>query len=1105
MTLLDDSEQRLNAIDPRHSCIVRAPAGSGKTQLLIQRYLALLATVDDPAQILAITFTRKAAEEMKQRVLAALRRAQQAPENDAAAHELKLWRLARAALERDKLRNWQLMTHSYQLNIKTIDSFNGEIVRGMPWLSRLGAAPGVSEQPGELYRLAVEQVVHLHHDNDALNRAVALLLRHLDNRADILCAMLVNLLQRRDQWLRLLGGDSASVRQRLEQALNSYVAAYLEHLSATLDDARRQELLELGRFAASNCAGGERELCVLASVATFPACTGASLPVWRAFADLLLTATGARRRRYDKNCGFPAGKKEPFAGMKKRMQEFAVGLSEDEIKLWHGVRHLAAGPYGEGQWQVLQALLQLLPQAVARLWLVFRAEGAVDFSEIALRARTALGDEEQPGQQLLRLDWQLRHILVDEFQDTSRLQFELLHTLTSGWQPGDGRTLFIVGDPMQSIYRFREAEVGLFLAAAASGVGAVRLRRLQLTSNFRSQAGLVEWFNSAFARIFPANEDLCSGAVSYTAVTAQLARQEQAVTVCPAGAADSVAEAEQVVELVQNIGRDYPGESVAILVRSRSHLRDIIPMLRAADIHFYSHDVDPLAASIAVRDVVALVRALLHPADNLSWLALLRAPWCGLLLTDLHHFARADKQGVFALMCEEQVLARLSEDGRRRVEHVAAVMAAALRRRGCCTVRALVEDAWYRLGGDKCYPAHQCADALRVFQLLERLDYGGDLSSLEILDEAVEQLYASAAVVDVDNPVQVMTIHKAKGLEFDHVIIPALGRRPRAQDSELLRWYDHPGHGLLLAPIAARGSREHDPVYRMLGAMEQERIRHEAARLLYVAVTRARRRLYLFGHAVADSKGQPRPASGSLLEYLWPVVEHHFHGVEAPLSAAAPPAVSGALWRLAHVPVTTATLPAAAADCAGILSTPDSAAIVGTITHQWLERIAVGGLPGWDNCRIAAQAALIERQLRVAGLSETLVPAARENIIAMLQTTLASERGRWILQAHPQQRCEYPLNVVVDDEVVSMRIDRTFVCDSIRWIIDYKTAAAVPGTSMAEFYAAQKQRHSQQMYRYYLAMRRLDSSCECRCGLYFPACDGWCEYEMTENGDDEGF
>ncbi len=163
----------------------------------------------------------------------------------------------------------------------------------------------------------------------------------------------------------------------------------------------------------------------------------------------------------------------------------------------------------------LAALSRLLARAAAELQQAFARHGRVDYTFVMGAAREALAEAGEPTDLALRTGLSLRHILVDEFQDTSLAQFQLLATLTASWEEGDGRTLFVVGDPMQSIYRFREAEVGLFLAARDAGIGQVPLTPLRLRRNFRSAPQLVEFCNTLFAQVFPAADDLRAGAVAY--------------------------------------------------------------------------------------------------------------------------------------------------------------------------------------------------------------------------------------------------------------------------------------------------------------------------------------------------------------------------------------------------------------------------------------------------------------------------------------------------------------------------------------------------------------------------------------------------------------
>jgi ATP-dependent exoDNAse (exonuclease V) beta subunit len=172
--------------------------------------------------------------------------------------------------------------------------------------------------------------------------------------------------------------------------------------------------------------------------------------------------------------------------------------------------------YTETQWEALEAIVALLKPAVAQLLALFGERGEVDFTQIAHGALQALGTPDEPTDRLLSMDVRVRHLLVDEFQDTSNSQWELLERLTAGWESGDGRTLFVVGDPMQSIYRFRDAQVGLFLHAWHAGLPGVKLEPLTLSTNFRSQAKIVEWVNEMFPHVLPAAEDESSGAVPYS-------------------------------------------------------------------------------------------------------------------------------------------------------------------------------------------------------------------------------------------------------------------------------------------------------------------------------------------------------------------------------------------------------------------------------------------------------------------------------------------------------------------------------------------------------------------------------------------------------------
>src|SRR5881396_2340788 len=564
--LLADATARERALDVTRSFIVQAPAGSGKTDLLVKRYIKLLGVVEKPEEILAITFTIKAAAEMRQRVLEKIASPGTAP----------------------------------RLRIQTIDAFCTGLTRQMPVLSRFGAQPAIVEEAAEHYREAASRTLV------DLSPQVERVLAH-DNNVETATSLIAAMLAKRDQWLRKTG--TAPTRKELEAAFLSERKRLLAHAKALHPK---------------------------------------SSPQWAA-------------EKLTK--GFTWRKADPEA----------QALSGNE-ELRRALQTLLCMPperYSDAQWDVLDSIIRVLPLAVAQLKVVFAERGEADFTEFAQGAVRALGTPDAPSDLLLALDYRIRHILVDEFQDTSISQRELLERLTAGWEEGDGRTLFVVGDPMQSIYRFREAEVALFLHARREGLGNVRLEPLTLTTNFRSQGRLVEFFNSAFPRIFPAEPDESLGAVPYSAATPNdPALPGEAVTWH--NPPDRKAEAEAIIKIL----RQAEGRS-AILVRKRDALADIVPALKAAGIRYRAIEIERLGEKQVVQDLYALARALSHLGDRVAWLSIVRAPWCGLSLHQLYDIAGSSRHAtIWELIKDDLFLERFTR-----------ILAPAIANRGRGTLR----------------------------------------------------------------------------------------------------------------------------------------------------------------------------------------------------------------------------------------------------------------------------------------------------------------------------------------------------------------------------------------------------------------------------------
>lgn len=1098
-----DHTQRQRALDPQRSCIVQAPAGSGKTALLVQRYLALLATAQRcPEEIIAITFTRKAAAEMRDRLIAALHSATLPPPTD--AHALRTWHLARAALIQDQAQGWQLLQHPDRLRIHTIDALCHHLTRQLPLLSGLGALSDTTADARPYYLEAVERLFASIDDNSNAAAALMRLLLHLNNSAEQLQALLIHMLTCRDQWLPHLvahrhNRSSEECRQVLEAGLRHIVTELLLDCQRALPEIHAAELLDLLRSAAVTLTTSDpnHPLTACQTLTALPPPQPEYYAQWQAISGWLLTQkTFTWRSQVDIRIGFP-----PATPQKHRMQALLRQLNNEE-PLRAALQALQQGPppsYSAQQWEITAALTELLPLLVAHLQLVFQERGVVDFSAVALAALQALEEQGAPTELALALDYQIRHILVDEFQDTSTTQFRLLEQLTRGWQPGDGRTLFLVGDPMQSIYRFRAAEVGLFVKAQQEGINDIPLEVITLSANFRSSPVIVDWINTQFASLFAPRADLSSGATPFHAAVAtqpQLAQDGVHLHICNA----TTTLDQDLATCIATERAHQPDASIAILVRRRNQLPGIIDALQHAQIPFSAIEAASIERQSIIQDLVALTRALLNLSDRVAWLAVLRAPWCGLTLADLHALAGDDdtEQPILAALQAAAENPQLSPDGRQRALAVTTVLSTSIQQRQRLPLRSWVERTWRLLQGPACVvDANELEWAQRYFDLLEQWDGS---SAIHEFVATLSRHYATTHTT-APNPVQVMTIHKAKGLEFDTVIIPHLQGRERAAEEQLLLWLDSPrarqANDLILAPIKSVRDKQ-DAIYDYIKRLQRTQASHELIRLLYVAATRAKRRLHLFAIMDISADTSKTPPPHSFLALLWPSFQRQAETTPPPtMPESTTHASTRQLRRLptAHLaPICTSTLLPTTTT-----STPRPAAhhaqIIGSVIHRCLQRIAQQGISTWHmQDRHAEQTRwrrwLLELALPVNALEETL-----QQIEQALNSTLADPRGQWILAPHDAAVNEYALTCVIDHAPQRLVLDRSFVADGVRWIIDYKTSLPT-GNDHAAFLDQQQARYQTQLSAYAQAMQRLHPE-PIRLGLYFPLWRGWREWEMV--------
>ena len=1099
MSVSADTAIRFQALDSSRSFIVRAPAGSGKTGLLIQRYLRLLAQVDAPEEVVAITFTIKAAAEMRDRVLNAL---ETSSALGASEFETTTQSLAQAVNDRDHELGWRLGEQPSRLRIQTIDALCLSLVRQMAWLSNLGGDVTPVEDASAHYEQAAGEVFALLEGPASDWQApISMVLRHLDNDVPRFRQMLVTMLARRDQWLRHLSSvdDDGT---RVAGSLRSMTEASLEEVRDSVPATAIEDLLTIA------ICGGRIE-----SREVLPGTGFQDLGDWLGIADAVLTKNGKPRAQFSARYGFPGARHpdiDPFKAARDRVSPILADNPRLVTRL-QAIRGLPPSLGGEAHWQIVRAVVQVLTVAVGFLRVVFSERGEVDFIELINAAQIALGEPENPTDLALSLDYRIGHLLVDEFQDTSHNQIELLERLTAGWEPDDGRTLFLVGDPMQSIYRFREADVGLYLEVRTRGLAALRPEPLTLTANFRSAPVVVEWVNQAFAEVLPASEDIATGAVTYSPSVAMAEMSEPgAVTVHARFDEKLEPDSNLVATLVKEELQRDPSQKIAVLVRTRTHLGPVLAGLKHEAIEYRGVDLHPLHNMPVVEDLLSLTRALAYPADKIAWLAVLRAPWCGLTLADLLALVGpAGDQTVLQRLDDAGVTGRLSPDGCERCIRVRRILKAALADRGLQSLRRWVENTWLALGGPVGV-GDDFEEADAFLDLLDEIDQqpAPDFDRLNLL---IAERYSPGLVSQ--SSVEVMTIHGAKGLEFDTVIVPALERGARSEEKKVLEWNERlvqdGRRELLLAPVPAV-SEQPSPLYTYLRQLEKLRTRNESARLLYVASTRARKRLHLIG-AVETSNGKLKaPRSDSLLGHLWPVVSDKFERALAmsrtpnqlSLDMTEPPAFIRRIpldWdnplRARVGGVVDESRDRVEFEWAGVAAKP-----IGTLVHRMLSLISEQGVDVWSDAQLQARHHRFGAELRGLGVPDEELERAVASVTDALSGALNDPTARWLLDpSHEDARSELAITGMVDGDLVNGILDRTFVdADSTRWIIDYKTGRH-GGGRLDEFLDREVTRYEPQLQRYAVLMANLDPR-PIRLGLYFPAHRAWRECTST-NGD----
>jgi ATP-dependent helicase/nuclease subunit A len=892
---LPDADARRHAVDPAQNVVLEASAGTGKTRVLVERYVNLLRAGVAPDHILAITFTRKAAAEMRQRIIDRLKEASRLSEFDAAR-----WREVKERLD--------------DIAVSTIDAFCLSLLREFPLEADVdpGFELADSTEVPRLISESLDQALRICRGVARDDEDVALVFAQLGERR--LRTGIAALLDRR------LVAPHALRRFLQKGPRNLTAASACEASAARLRDifnsvrGGHDVFLQDGpvrhpQFAM--LAQDIRRLAALKGCATTPAAQGFSPAEYRNFIDRLrayfLTQEGKPRGERFAGTPFKATDCDTDDAW-KRHRAAASQLALPIAEAIRAFRRDLNAVMSRGVWRVFAVALRQYQGALD-------AHALLDFSGVLERAIQLLKDLDEFAESRLRLEARYRHVLVDEFQDTSRAQWELVLQLIRSWGEGFGvsddaipPSIFIVGDRKQSIYGFRDADVAVVDEAAhfVEGLRPEGQPRRAITVSFRAKPELLAFVNDVFATIVGQSGggarrdafrygDTDRFPIDEVRLRADATTDERGVRLQPdrddpvqfiAGetvraAADKVGD--EIVRLLTGatvrdratgVARDARAADVAILFRSRDSHREFESALERRGVPTYVYKGLGFFDADEIQDAVALLRYLTDPLSNLRADTLLRSRVVRLSDTAI---ARLGSRPADAILRADAALALapLGDEDRRVLERLRGAVPRWLSWVDRLAPSALLdailrETAYaYEMRGPRRRQARENLKKLRG--MIRRAQNRGYATLARIADH-LDRLAVgdeSNAAIDAIDAVSLMTVHAAKGLEFPIVFVVNMGRGTGGARAPI-RVVEEAAAGDASVAIADYQSEADEDA--------QAREREETKRLLYVALTRARDRLYL---SATVQEGTVRMGRGSLGEVLPPSIRTKFVAASA--------------------------------------------------------------------------------------------------------------------------------------------------------------------------------------------------------------------------------
>lgn len=1107
--VLDDAHAREKALDTTRSFIIQAPAGSGKTELLIQRTLRLLTTVTKPEQILAVTFTKKACGEMRERLQKALNSAH-LPKPEL-THAQKTWQLARAVYAHAQNTNWHMPTLAQRMSILTIDAMCQQLLRLANPQYQIWGTYRLSMQPQQLYRTAYQDCLAKDclAKNGACYKTYTALLHHHHLDQSYIERLLVQMLMTREQWLNPVmhaRGDQAfihhmeeTIAKLCEDALDTLEQALASNLPDLIPALRAQQDYLRSIGIVSNL----DPLDLNMDYESLSERTSA----WTSIIHWLFTKQKEPRTRFTSQQGILS--KKVLQDLDDSTSTLLSSSQQNLLDICQSIRSIPSLqqaflavldaptiPEDPSHWDALAHLVNLLPYLVARLQIVMQENRLCDFAQITLEVLNALQDDVSEPVLRKQVFDHYQHLMVDECQDISISQHRLFTAILADWVGDPTRTATLVGDPLQSIYRFRQADVGLFMSMQRQGLGSFALENLFLRQNYRSQKNLVTWVNRCFSSLDP------SYLANLPIYPAEPTRQGVDDALFFHYCQDLATQNQVLLQILQTIKRQDPYASIGILVRARSQLSSILPALHQQKISYRAVGIRSLAEKSCMYDCITLVLFAVDWRDRTHWVALLRSPFCRLSWQDITVLCQASSTSLWDTL--QSPPAELSQHGLITLERIMPILHRHIALFGRMPPGSLGQQTWHALGG--AYVLEEDDDYHLIQEFFHAVDNLIADHPNALTQSSLEQLLLETPLIDPSEdeyPIEIMTVHKAKGLEFDYVICPALQYAGAVQKKPLLDWvyvtkYAEPELIMHTPPkLQTSTNRIHSYLRQQDNICNQQ----EQTRLLYVALTRAKKCLHLLS-PVTESSSLASQSWHSHLQHLLQdpsdtlCVKHYAGNQDTSTTESSQQLLTSTClpssWR--H-PLTldNSRLQQSIYHRYQISSIEQHQdRLWGEVVHRFLQLVIKRGLP--DVCNMRHTLFAIAQSF---GVVQSIQDPKLTWVFSRLCAMSSDSHAKWIFTNRTEIMVEQTIlekNTLEDSTQATkmLRIDLSFVSDDIRWIIDFKTSGVHHQASSlpkpADQYVTQYQ---PQLLRYQKLLHSYDPKTPVRTGLYFPLQQVW--------------